>query len=97
MFNLAICYLRGEGVNRDLVQAYKWLYLSTGGGAKLRRISEKSKTQERMSYSETTTWLYALEGDDLRKAKEGLELLRESMTERQVSAAKQQADDWYPK
>lgn len=97
MCNLATCYLRGEGVNRDLVQAYKWLYLATGGGAKQRRISEKDKTQARMRRSETTYWLYALEGDDLRKAKEGLELLRESMTERQVSAAKQQADDWNPK
>ena len=97
MCNLATCYLRGEGVNRDLVQAYKWLYLATGGGAKQRRISEKAKTQARMSHSETTTWLYALEGKDLRRAQEGLELLRESMTESQVSAAIQQADDWRPK
>lgn len=97
MFNLATCYLRGEGVNRDLVQAYKWLYLATGGGPKQRRISEKAGTKPRMSRSETTYWLYALEGDDLRKAEEGLEVLRESMTERQVSAAIQQADNWNPK
>jgi TPR repeat protein len=97
MFNLATSYLRGEGVNRDLVQAYKWFYLSTGGGAKQRRISEKAKTQARMSRSETTAWLYALEGDVLRRAQEGFEVLRGSMTESQVSAAIQQADDWSPK
>ncbi len=96
MCNLATCYLRGEGVNRDLIQAYKWLYLATGGGAKQRRISEKDKMQTRMRRSETTYWLYDLEEDDLRKPKEGLELLRYSMTERQVSAAKQQANDWNP-
>jgi TPR repeat protein len=97
MSNLATCYLRGEGVNKDLVHAYKWLYLATGGGAQQRLISEKDEMQARIKHSDTTYWLYALEGEDLRKAKEGLKLLRDFMTERQVSAAKQQADAWNPK
>lgn len=97
MFNLANCYLSGEGVKRDIIQAYKWLYLATSGGSRQKQLSEKANTPQQMSHSELTEWLYPLEGDNLRRAQRGLELMRETMTDVQVSSAIQEANDWAPR
>lgn len=31
-FNLGVAYLKGDGVDKDYVEAYKWLHLSAAGG-----------------------------------------------------------------
>jgi len=98
MFNLANSYLTGTGIKQDPIEAYKWLYLAAGKGARQKEITQKaSKQLRKMTHSEMTVWLYALDGEELRRAERGLSVLEEAMTKAHISSAIRQANAWSPK
>ena len=70
MNNLAICYMKGQGVSRDVVQAYKWFYLASARGyAEPRKILPelvKSMTPDQIAEAQTLAREWKMKLQEMR-------------------------------
>ena len=82
-YNLGICFLNGNGVDKDPVQAVKWFALSAEKGYASAMVALASAYTQGtgglpQSYTKAAEWLYKASAQGNAKAKEVLEKFRAS-------------------